>query len=636
MIKKISFTLIIFCSIYGFSQTKYTVVKGDTAYNIAKKYNLSLDELYALNPKVKDGKLNIGDVVLISKKGNNQSDQNLVNQKLAKITLKPKQTIYGITKQYKISEADLRKLNPNLESHMKIGDQIILPLENIQKYGDHDPTTIAENIPEENTTQTPDSVTDTTTNPKVNEDGSLLYTIQEKDNYYKIGKKFNVTQKDLFASNPGLEEKGLIAGDTIKIIATTPSVTDTKKESETTINEKQTNNPDDYVTYTVQSGDTVFGIINKFGITLNELLNLNPSLASDGLKAGMVLKIKKLDPIYEKKSGDALNVVLMLPFGFDTNDTKFRSLSSDFLAGAQLAIERNAKKGLKMDVKIIDAGNEASFKNSLVQINPNNTDLIIGPFYKSSVLEVLDFVKKDKIPIVAPFANSQDLYDYSNLIIIETNENVFAERIAKEVVDVFSDEKIYILGDPSDNKTTYLLSILSQKLKNPVIEIVKSAAEIKTDTNMMTGQSVPIIAILASDDDKVGDSFGNKMIDLGKSVSGIKAFSMYYSPIFEKKVDDLSTTNLVYLMDRKINTEGDFEKEVLADFKDKYCKTPTKYNVIGFDVVNDMLSRENKKGEILKQMSKSQTQLATKFEFVRVKTNGAFVNQGYRVVRLMP
>ena len=46
------------------------------------------------------------------------------NQKLGKIVLQPKQTIYGITKQYHISEADLRKLNPNLDQHMKIGDEV--------------------------------------------------------------------------------------------------------------------------------------------------------------------------------------------------------------------------------------------------------------------------------------------------------------------------------------------------------------------------------------------------------------------------------------------------------------------------------------------------------------------------------
>ncbi len=87
-------------------------------------------------------------------------------------------------------------------------------------------------------------------------------------------------------------------------------------------------------------------------------------------------------------------------------------------------------------------------------------------------------------------------------------------------------------------------------------------------------------------------------------------------------------------MDRKINSEGSFEKEVLAAYKAKYCKTPSKYAVVGFDIVNDMLSRENKKGEIFKQMGQTQTQLATKFEFQRIKPNGAYVNVGYRVVRL--
>ena len=151
----------------------------------------------------------------------------------------------------------------------------------------------------------------------------------------------------------------------------------------------------------------------------------------------------------------------------------------------------------------------------------------------------------------------------------------------------------------------------------------------------MTGQAAPVIAILLNKDEAAGDAFANRLMDISKEVSGMKAFSMYYSPLFEKNVDELSQSSLVYLMDRKIDTEGDFEKEILAAYKAKYCKTPSKYAVIGFDVVNDMLSRENKKGEIFKQMNKVQTQLATIFEFEKTKA-GAYVNKGYRVVRLLP
>lgn len=619
------------------AQKTHTVIKGDTPYNIAKRYGMTVDDLVKLNPFAKDGKVAIGDVLVVSKSSAKPDTKTVSStDKLGKIVLKPKQTIYGITKQYQISEADLRKLNPELDSHMKIGDEVILPLASIQKFGDAAPVAVAvetEKTPEYDVVvaeNTPTSVAET-------DDGNS-YTVQPKDNYYKITRKFNLTQKELFALNPGLEQKGLQPDDVITIQNKNSEKTAVKQEfsTETTTADTTANTTvaDDYVTYVVQQGDTVFGLLNRFGVTLDDLIRLNPNL-SQGLKVGMVLKIKKLDDVYVKKSGDVLNVVLMLPFGFDTNDSKYRNLSLDFLAGAKLAIERNAKSGKKLDIKVIDAGNEKSFKNSLTQINQSNTDLIIGPFFKSSVLEALDYVKAQKIPVVAPFANSDDLLVHNNLIIIETNETVYVDRLVKEVKDAYSDQKIYIVADADQSLAKYMRTNLEKTLKNPNIIVVKSSADIQPDKNMMTGQAAPVIAILLNKDEAAGDAFANRLMDISKEVSGMKAFSMYYSPLFEKNVDELSQSSLVYLMDRKIDTEGDFEKEILAAYKAKYCKTPSKYAVIGFDVVNDMLSRENKKGEIFKQMNKVQTQLATKFEFEKTKA-GAYVNKGYRVVRLLP
>lgn len=646
MIKKIFVLSALATVLTASAQATHKVEPKETPYAIAKKYGLTVAELYQLNPQVKDGALGIGDVLKVSKSGKVVTTTTTTPKvttttttttgKTGMIILQPKQTVYGITKQYHISEADLRKLNPDLDSHMKIGDQVTLPLENIKKYAES-----SEVVASTTTTTTTTQPTKTASN-----ESKDFYTVKDKDNYYKISRQFNITQKQLFALNPNLEEKGLKVGEQIRVtgdaITTTTEVKDVKPTTTTTSNNnaptssnQSTSTSDDFITYTVKGGDTVFGITNRFNVDLSELLALNPDLVN-GLKAGMVLKIKKLDPAYIKKNGDALNVVMMLPFGFDANDSKYRTMALDFLTGAKLAIERNVANGMQLDIKVIDAGNENTFKNSVSQINRDNTDLIIGPFFKTSVLEVLEFVKNKKIPVVAPFANSEELHDYSNLIIAETNQDAYIEKIVKEVGLVYSDQKIYIVADDSKSNANAIKVGLEKSLKKPEIIIVNSANDIKTDQNMMTGQSAPVIAVLANDDDNAGSAFANKMIALSKEVSGNKAFSMFYNSIFEKKMEDLSQSSLVYLMDKKINTEGAFEKEVLSDYKKKYCKTPGRYAVVGFDVVNDMLSRENKKGEIFKQINKSQTQLATKFEFSRTKPNGAYINTGYRVVRLVP
>ena len=633
-------------------QKKHTVVAKENPTTIAKKYGVSVDELIKQNPKIKDGKIDIGDVLIIPNKQTNtqkteekkeekKSTEKKSNQKLGKIYLQPKQTIYGITRQYKISEEELRKLNPNLESHMKVGEALVLPEDKIRKYGDKAAQQEVVDTPKK------DREEEKKNQMLASEDGA--YVVQPKDTYYGITRKFNISQSELFALNSGLEQRGLRSGDVILVKNTASSknvATTTKETSEKNTKPKEEKNTppkevktktysvEEYVTHEVKKGESAFGIVNKYNITYDQLAEMNGGLPN-GIKQGMVLNIKKVNRQYVKADDDVFSIALILPFGFDTNDTKYRTLSADFLIGAKLAAQRGMRDGKKISINVIDAENENSFKNNLAQINKTNTDLIIGPFFKSNVIEVLEYVKNEKIPVVAPFAHTEEMYKYNNLVIVEPGNRVYAERIVREVKNAHSKEKVFIVGEENNPEVIFLKEQLAKELSKTEIAVVSSPSGIELEQNMVTGQSLPAVVILANDNNAVGAGFAKKIIELGKQTEGIKAFSMYYHPDFEKNVDPLSKANLVYLMDRKINTDGDFEKEVLAEFKKEYCRTPSKYTIIGFDVVSDMLARESK-GEVLKNMSKVQTQLATKFEYIRNKKNGAFVNTGFRVVRLVP
>ena len=603
---------------FSAQQKKHTVEAKETLYSIAKKYRVTVDELIKQNPKSKDRKLDIGEVLIIpnNQKNSPKIEDKKEEKKLGKIYLQPKQTIYSITKQYKITEAQLRKLNPDLDNHMKIGDAVVLPEENIKKYGDVSAQATVTN--------------DKTDLPKnsVKETESGTYVVQPKDTYYGITRKFGISQKELFSMNEGLEQRGLQAGDVIII----------KKGSNDVakVSQKETKSYElgDYVTYKVQKGDTLLGILKKFNITYEQLSQLNDGV-ENGLNPGMELRIKKIENQFASKEKGAVNMVIMLPFGLDSNDNKYKNLALDFLAGAKMAAERSLKNGKKININVIDSESETAVKNSLEQINKSNTDIIIGPFFKSNVLEVSDHVRKEKIPVIAPFAHASDMYNQENLVLVETSVRTYTEKIIQEVKQVYSGQKIYIIGEKDNEEVAYLKEQFEKVLSKADVAVSASASGIELEENMMTGQKLPIIMVLATDKEDTGTAFSKKIIQLVGQSDGIKAFSMYYNSNFEKNIDELSKSNLVYLMDRKINVEGSFEKEVLEDFKKKYCKTPSKYNIIGFDVVNDALERQQA-GGFLKNIDKVQTQLATKFEYVRTKRNGAYANTGYRVVRLIP
>ena len=530
-------------------QKKHTVVAKENPTTIARKYGVSVDELIKQNPKIKDGKIDIGDVLIIPNKQKNtqkteekaedkKSTEKKSSQKLGKIYLQPKQTIYGITRQYKISEEELRKLNPNLESHMKVGEALVLPEDKIRKYGDKDAQQEVVETPKK------DREEERKTQKQASEDGA--YVVQPKDTYYGITRKFNISQSELFALNSGLEQRGLRSGDIIIVKNTESSksvATTTKDTSEKNIKPKEEKNTppkevktktysvEEYVTHEVKKGESAFGIVNKYNITYDQLAEMNGGLPN-GIKQGMVLNIKKVNRQYVKADDDVFSIALILPFGFDTNDTKYRNLSADFLIGAKLAAERGMRDGKKISINVIDAENENSFKNNLAQINKTNTDLIIGPFFKSNVVEVLEYVKNEKIPVVAPFAHTEDLYKYNNLVIVEPGNRVYAERIVREVKNAHSKEKVFIVGEENDPEVIFLKEQLAKELSKTEIVVVSSPSGIELEQNMVTGQSLPAVVILANDNNAVGAGFAKKIIELAKQTDGIKAFSMYYHPDF--------------------------------------------------------------------------------------------------------
>jgi LysM repeat protein len=99
-------------SLNGFSQEKsitHKVEKGETIAQIAQKYNVTPYDIYKLNPDAQMG-LKPNSVLLIPKKGSVAK----TNSQAKTHKVEPKETLFGIEKEYGVSDEALKKANPDL------------------------------------------------------------------------------------------------------------------------------------------------------------------------------------------------------------------------------------------------------------------------------------------------------------------------------------------------------------------------------------------------------------------------------------------------------------------------------------------------------------------------------------------
>lgn len=115
-------------------QTIHVVENGETPYIIAKRYNITLDSLLRNNVQIRNGLIHPGDTLVISYEKELLPAPAEVRQKQEThhdipdiITVKARETLYSISKQYSIAIHDIIDLNPGIEiTGLKAGMQLRL------------------------------------------------------------------------------------------------------------------------------------------------------------------------------------------------------------------------------------------------------------------------------------------------------------------------------------------------------------------------------------------------------------------------------------------------------------------------------------------------------------------------------
>ena len=138
------FLLINFYNVFSMQASdyiKHKVEKGQTIYAIGRLYEVSPVEILKLNPEAQNG-IEIGQIVLVPNTGKTPVAKTVVPTPvstpapvvkvpvatLAKThTVAPKETLYGLSKQYGVTIEQLNAANPELVEGLKIGQVLNIP-----------------------------------------------------------------------------------------------------------------------------------------------------------------------------------------------------------------------------------------------------------------------------------------------------------------------------------------------------------------------------------------------------------------------------------------------------------------------------------------------------------------------------
>lgn len=224
---------------------EHKIQKGETAYFIAQKYKVSVDEIYKLNPEsqngIKDNQIIKIPVHSLQKINQDEHTIHIVGEK---------ETLYGLSKKYNVSVEALQNANPMLVNGLQIGQQLVIP-----------PNA-------SNTSKTEISIS-----------SKLTHQVVTKESLFSIARQYNVSVQDLENLNKNILINGLQIGQTISI----PNKRKTLDGRVRVINQET-------VFHVVEPKETKFSIAKRYGVSIDQLETQNPEIVN-GLVVGNKLAI---------------------------------------------------------------------------------------------------------------------------------------------------------------------------------------------------------------------------------------------------------------------------------------------------------------------------------------------------------
>lgn len=190
----------------------YVVKQGDTLYSISRKFSIPVELLRRLNSLTSDV-LSPGQILIIG--GEDIEDENEEDNTNEIYIVKSGDTLYSIARKYNISVDELKKINNLSNNILSLGQKLIISTETVKPTPDNNiyivqkgdslysiatkySTTIDEIIRLNDLSTSLLSIGQKLKLPNIS---NIEYTVKSGDNLYSIARKYNISVAELKKKN---------------------------------------------------------------------------------------------------------------------------------------------------------------------------------------------------------------------------------------------------------------------------------------------------------------------------------------------------------------------------------------------------------------------------------------------------
>lgn len=690
--KKIIQLALFFVVIGVFAQQKFKthpVKEGETIYSIAKQYRVTPFSILQHNPEIK----NVEDIkpntilvipldgVQIEETGEKAEEEQEVEPiGFTRHRVKRKETVFGITQQYEITEEQLKRYNKDLYS-LSLKKGMVLQIPQYPKIDPEEEKELDFDTYQVQPKETRWSIAHkfgismdslVLLNPELPRNSTHLsvgqelkvprpkgdslkeqqvvlyesYTVPKSIGLFRVSQEYNIPADSIIRLNPQITEMGgLKEGMVLRLPKRSAQNEDV--------------NTDNYIFYEVKPKQGMFRLTQELNTSRDSLLLFNPEL-ENGVKVGMVLKLpkSKMNGLEVKNAlvldkfnlADSISVVnkpnllFMLPFRLDrinfanTDRTESQVKRKDigaavgFYSGALVAMDSLKRMGVSVDATFFDTQRDLATVRSFMETQTLfDVDAIVGPVDPSLVNEIAVRSVSSRVPVIAPFASSNEL-GFENLFYSMPKDEVLRENLLDYVEKIRKDEELIVIADANNQAAKD--SILS---RFPTARIAKMSADgslhLVDFEAMLFEDKTHWVFVETKDANLAASVISILNAANSEELYTVRMFTTAYNNAFE--TEDISPVHLSNLQFAFTSGFKEPQRDTFTKaYQQKFGYYPDRYAVRGFDLTYDLLLKLSfKKNLFTASQYVGQTEYSgNRFDYIN-QLNMGYYNQAAYILQ---